>query len=331
MPGQDEAAPTGEELLEAAVSEINEGKPFFVGDDAEDENPAEDSTEDAEGGGGHVASSDDGADDDGTDGAGDDGTDGDVAAIARARQDGWRPKEEYTGPPGQWKDFGEFNEVGDRIASRMSSKIGTLEADNAKQTKLIEKLIKSQGAVTRQATEDAIAKLSEQRSDAIFAGDESAVNDIDGKIAEVKDANAEADDDDDGRPPMAPETVTWVEENKSWYDADVPANIPMMQYAAAMENAEVAMDPDATIGTILGRVTQRVQERFPDRFEATKAPRKAPRKPAVEGGRGTAKSNGAAANFADYPAEVREMAKFFEDSGHMSQKQYLKLLKESES
>lgn len=254
----------------------------------------------------------------------------DSDAIARARKAGWRPKDEFNGPPDQWKDYDEFNEVGDRIASRMSSQIDSLKAENAKQTDLIQKLIKAQGAVTRQAQEKALADLKERRTDAIHAGNETAVDDIDAEIAEIRDTTI-ADDDDaknDNESEFVPEpeTQAWIARNKSWYDASKSENHALMRYAASMEEAEAAADPDATLTEILDRVTERVKARFPKRFPSQGRRRR----PAVEGGRRHTHGGGGSVSFAEYPQEVRDLAEYFEKSGTMSKREYLKLLKAEE-
>ena len=101
-----------------------------------------------------------------------------------------------------------------------------------------------------------------------------------------------------------------------------------MRYAASLEQAELAADPDASLTEILDRVTARVKARFPKRFPDEKPARR--RKPAVEGGRRHTHSSGGSVSFAEYPQEVRDMADFFEKSGTMSKKEYLKLLKAEE-
>ena len=255
-----------------------------------------------------------------------DETDDDEAAMAKARRGGWKPEEDYTGPPGQWRDHNEFNEVGDKISSRMAGKIDNLEEDNKRQTEMIKKLIASQGTVTRQAHEAAMAELAEKRSDAIYAGNEDAVNTIDKEMKDIRD-DAAANDltvEDEFQP--APETEAWMEKNKAWYDESNASNHPIMDYAAAMENAEVAADPTASLATILDRVTDRVKARYPDRFP--NAPRR--RSNAVEGGRVKSKGTGVV-SFAGYPPEVREMAAHFAATGVMTEVEYLKHLKAEES
>ena len=215
----------------------------------------------------------------------------------------------------------------------MTNQIDSLKSENAKQTEMIQKLIKAQGAVTRQAHDQALADLKDRRTDAIHAGNESAVDDLDTEIANVKGTVADVDDDNDESPAdefvPEPETEEWMEKNKSWYDSSNPKNHALMQYAASMEQAEAAADPDASLTEILDRVTDRVKARFPKRFPDEKPARR--RKPAVEGGRRHTQGGGAAVSFAAYPPEVRDMADYFEKSGTMSKKEYLKLLKAEEA
>ena len=90
---EENSTPTGEELLAEAMTKIDVGDEFD--DDLDDLDDLDDNPTDE-------GDDDDAGDDDGS---GDGGDDSDNDAIARARQDGWRPKEEYNGPPGQCHTF----------------------------------------------------------------------------------------------------------------------------------------------------------------------------------------------------------------------------------
>lgn len=265
-------------------------------------------------------------DDDYTDdlsGAADELSDEDNAEMQRAIRDGWKPESEYTGPPGQWRDYKEFNAVGDRIAGNLNSKIDNLTEANTKQAEMIKKLIAAQGKITKQAHEQAARELQERRTDAIRAGDPEAVAEIDEELDSLKgtaqaiDTDLEELEKEDEPVDVLPETTQWIERNKSWYNEQNPG---LVQYARNVELAEIAVDPNAPVSVVLDRVAMQVKKRFPQHFQNKRRNSRT-----VESGTRSAREG--SANFSAYPEEVRKMAEDFERSGVMSKEEYLKALK----
>lgn len=113
--------------------------------------------------------------------------DGERDFDAEAREQGWRPKEEWTGKPENWKDAKTYVEYGDtagrlskieqRIEKEVSERVGRIEKVNAT---TIEKL--------KQIHNDEIASLKTQKTAAVKAGNVELVDKIDAEIDKRKDA-----------------------------------------------------------------------------------------------------------------------------------------------
>lgn len=330
--------PTGEELLAQAGSQIalamqeeaSDAEFEEVNEEEEEESEEFDESEEAD------AAEDDAEDEsfEEDDDIDDELDEQEEAEMRRARRAGWRPKEEYKGNPKDWKDYKEFNAVGDRITSKLNAKIDNLTQQNSKQSEMINKLIKAQGAIMKKAQEKALADLEEQRRESIKYGDIDAVEALDEEIETAKQLNDEleldaVDEKPNEQPQIDDEVAEFMEVEKSWFNKSNP---DMVQYAVMIENLERQSDPSATSGEIMAKVKEAIVHRFPERIGVkSKEPKqrkrgKQLRASDVEGGEPVARTRGN--KLSDYPPEVAQMAEMFEKSGGLSKQEYLKLLKE---
>lgn len=251
------------------------------------------------------------------------------AAQDRARAQGWRPLEEYQGDSSKWKDYKEFNAVGDRIASKLNSKIDKLEGSNRKQQDMIRQLIKAQGQVAKQAQEDALSKLRAQKREAIELGDVDAVDNIEEKINATKAQEViEVEEEEAAAPQIDDDVKNFVEAERSWFNEN---NIDMVEFAKAMEIVERRRDPQATSGQVMVAVKAAVAQQFPGRVPTVPAKPKAKAKQlkhsAVEGGT-VSVPQGGVRKFSELPSEARQIAAQFERDGIMSRKDYMKAYNE---
>lgn len=308
---------SGDEMLEEAASQISNVLADTGQDDLIVDEVADDPVQD------DVVLDDDSAEADGTA----DEINEDQQEIDRARAQGWRPLDEYNGDKSKWKDYKEFNAVGDKITSRLNSKIDYQNSKLEKQEAMIKQLIKSQGQVAKQAQAEALAKLKSQRREAIELGDADAVDDIDEQIETVKSQEQiELDESEALSQPQAdPEVLEFVEVEKSWFNAENP---DMVMYAQEMESAARKMNPNADSGRIMGMVKRAVVSRFPDRFNtqpSTPTPKRGKqiKHSTVESGTVAAPAGGIR-RFSELPPEARRIAEQFDRDGIMSKKDYMK-------
>jgi hypothetical protein len=248
--------------------------------------------------------------------------------IERARKAGWRPKEEYNGNPADWKDYNEFNAVGDRIVSNLHNRIDTLTQQNDKQREAINKLIRSQGAVAKQAYEKALEELKAQRKEAIQFGDVEIVDELDEKIGVTKQQLEDIDIDEDEaekQPEIDDAVKQFMEEEKNWFNQNNP---DMVEFAINIESVERKLAPKDSSEAIMRRVKEAVVGRFKERAGEVQKPTKQ-RKQAKQ----TVLPPGEALNkdeikLSDMPKEVQQMADFFERECGISKKEYLKQVRE---
>ena len=134
---------SGDEMLDQTASQIEQALSEDIVDDVADSDDVVDEVDDYE---------DDDQEDIEVDD--DDESDDPYAALddfersemERARLGGWRPKSEYKGDPKNWKDYDEFNAVGDRIVSNLNTKIDAQSKKIEQQQQAIQKLLKAQGS-----------------------------------------------------------------------------------------------------------------------------------------------------------------------------------------
>lgn len=186
----------------------------------------------------------------------------------RAASNGWRPKEEWNGPEGQWVSADEFNRRGE-----LFSKINH-------QGKVIENLQKDLGAmaqynqrIEKLQYERAMADLKAKKAEALESGDSKTVVDIDEKITDLRVAKETAAIVPQQNGP-SPEFKDWAEKN-DWYGSDQE----LTEYADDIGDIFKAKHPNASNSEMFERVDKMIKKTFPERF---KEPSK--RADPVEGG-----------------------------------------------
>jgi hypothetical protein len=252
----------------------------------------------------------------------DNSDDADAAEIDKARRSGWRPIDEFKGDKKLWKDYKEFNAEGDRIASRLSSKIDNLATQNRKQQEMIKKLVASQGQVAKQAYDDAVRKLRSERREAIKDGDVDQVELIDEKLDVLGKQQPITEPDEPEVPEIDDYTRQFIDDNKHWFNKENPA---MVRYAISMERLEQEADPDASPDEIFDRVRAAVSQRYPGRVDRKpqQSRRQRPAAPVVEDGATPVRGNAVAQRFSELPKVAQEIAEAFERDGVMTKKQYM--------
>ncbi len=130
---------------------------------------------------------------------------------AEAREQGWRPKEEWSGKPDNWKDAKTYVEFGD-TTKRLSKIEERVEKEVAARVSRIEKV--SAAAIERltKINEEKIASLMQGRREAVKTGNVELVEKYDTAIENQK---ADAPDKD------APDDVnTSFKKRNDWFQVD---------------------------------------------------------------------------------------------------------------
>jgi hypothetical protein len=240
--------------------------------------------------------------------------------LTRAKASGWKEEKDYKGPPGKWKDYKEFNKVGDTITKTLQRKIDA-------QNDAIKALIQNQSKIASQEYERAVKELTAKKREAIRDGDIEAVETIDTQIAEASKQKQEMEvkiEEEVSQKTPDPEVQAFVSRNASWWEATDQISDQMRNFAIAQETIEIRLDPKASMKEIMARVEQSVKVRFPDKFK-----RALSRVPSVESGSKPPKTASKEPSFDKYPKYVRDMAAVLEKAG-ISKAEYLaELQKES--
>jgi hypothetical protein len=177
---------------------------------------------------------------------------------AEAREQGWRPKEEWTGKPENWKDAKTFAEWGD-TNKRLSKIEERIEREVADRVAKIEKVhIKTVERLTK-IHNDEITNLKAQKTEAVKAGNVKLVEAIDAEIDKRKDdAPLSADTKDD----QTAAEEAFAKDNP-WYGK----NKRMTAFAKGISLELQQDNPNMSFGDNLKGVIKAVFEEFPDYFE----------------------------------------------------------------
>lgn len=214
---------------------------------------------------------------------------------SEARDQGWRPKDEWTGKPENWKDaqtyveWGESNNRIGKLEKLVSERVGKLEKVHSKTVEQLQ----------RQHAEE-ISRLKQQKTAAVRAGDADTVDAIDKKLDELK-AEAPASQ----RSPEEMEKVinAWAAERPWWSNKTIRA--------WAKEHSVEISTPDMTLEDNLALVDEAVRKEFPNAFKKPGAHGHAP----VDGGGDTPSGSARSDPINALPNEARkkckeDMAKF---------------------
>lgn len=120
------------------------------------------------------------------------------AKMEQAMSQGWRPKDEWTGPEDDWIDHNEFLVRGELMGriSEQSGAIKGLKGKLAKQEELIKKFGEHHKKVAEIEFKRALAQLKQQKAAALADGEHDAAVEIDDQISDLKNDFAEAQKDD---------------------------------------------------------------------------------------------------------------------------------------
>lgn len=131
---------------------------------------------------------------------------------AEARVQGWRPKEEYTGPPEKWSDAEAFVKHGEEILPRVLKDLKATKAELAS----LKRQLKRRDSLDRKAQERTVAELEARQEAAVETGDVAEHRRIKAAIRELQtdlDDEPEAPGGEDPR-----EQYEAFREANIWYD-----------------------------------------------------------------------------------------------------------------
>lgn len=192
----------------------------------------------------------------------------------RAREQGWKPKEEFDGDTSKWVSAETFVAKGELIDKIES--LGKRLKDN---DRTIAMLKEHHARVKETEFKNAVAFLKSQKKEAYENGDVDKIIEIDDKIAEVRDTQKrqqqEIESSQSGEGEAHPDFIAWTNENK-WYER----NSEMKTDADMIGAAYKRNNPNKTPQEILDHVSGKIRKMYPDEFQNQNRNRPS----AVEGG-----------------------------------------------
>jgi hypothetical protein len=224
----------------------------------------------------------------------------------KAREQGWRPEEEWEGPAEQWIPADEFMR-----RAPLFDAIKKANKDNKQLRKMVSSLAEHNAKVEKAAYDRAKSELVATKQAALKEEN----------IVQYAQADAELQELEGNKPVDKSGSVeqeilnTWVE-NNSWYTEDEDKQVYADGYATKLRNKYPNMD----LEELLDEVSQRVEEKF-----KPKPSRKVSSPPIRNGGKGV----GNKMTYADLPNEAKQMHDTFVKSdsnphGFMTSEEYIR-------
>jgi hypothetical protein len=246
-----------------------------------------------------------------------------LSTEARARAQGWRPKDEYKGPPERWNDAETFLKIAeeylpvarqqnrvleDRLASA-NGKIDALKGELGEVKQVLTEFREFASKADKRAYEKARKDLLAERDVAVAHADAAGFKAADEKLAELERETPKVAADSGKETkvaaekektlPLHPAVVSWIEANP-WFSSDPVLN----QMAKAIDGRLQSLHPALAIPDRLQMVAAEVKKRFPENFENSS--REAPSSVSAPSGGGNAGKKAPKHSYENLPSEARK-------------------------
>ena len=235
---------------------------------------------------------------------------------AKAREMGWKPKDEWVGDDSGWRDAEEFIEQQERRAEKaaltenreLRDELDRLRREQTETRQTLEDFKEHHSKVSQKAYERALKDIQARQRQAVEAGDTDA---FDAAAKEADDLMKDAATPQENKPRQdnpdeIPAFKSFAKANK-WYGNDYEMTAYAEQIGPHIIRNE-RLDP--TDSEFYDRIGEEVRKRFPDKFTNPKRDKAS----AVEAGTGGGgKKKGKTA--ADLPPEAKAAGQRYVDQG----------------
>lgn len=231
---------------------------------------------------------------------------------ALARDQGWKPKEEYEGDPEKWRPAKEFVERGEFF-----NKIEHLGKELKESKKAIKLLQEHNSKLKETEYKRAVDELKALQKKHMEEGNSDGYLEATDLLTDLR-AEQKAREQIEQHLPQQPDPrfVSWVQDN-SWYAKDAK----MRAYADNVGAGYAALHPNIDPEEVLVYVTQEVKERFKDRFVNPNRTKPSP----VEGG--GSNSPGKRGDKFELTDEERKIKNTFIRTGALTEAEYIEQVK----
>lgn len=179
----------------------------------------------------------------------------------QAKEQGWKPKEEYQGDPSKWRPAKEFLDRGE-----LFSKIDTLGRELKETKKALQMLQEHHSKVREVEYNKAVAELKNLQKKHLEEGNSDGYLETTELLTDLK-AEQKAREVVKEQIPQEPQNtvdprfIQWVNRN-TWYEKDDE----MRQFADAIGTGYAKTHPDTNPEEVLRYVSVQVKARFPNKF-----------------------------------------------------------------
>lgn len=197
----------------------------------------------------------------------------DADIEARARVQGWKPKDEYRGPAERWRPAGEFLDAAEKVLpvaverNRLfERKLDSVHSELADVKKVLSEYREFASKGEERSYQRARAELTAKRDVAVAHADTETFKAVDTELAELdKSVAPKVETRREPPPPPAPRNDpaldTWLGENQ-WFNRDrVLHNL-----AKGLDEEFQSAHPGIDTAERLGMVKAEVQRRYPEKF-----------------------------------------------------------------
>lgn len=174
-----------------------------------------------------------------------------------AREQGWKPKEEYEGSPEKWRPAKEFLERGE-----LFGKIDSMGRELKETRKALKALQEHHTKVKETEYKRAVDELKALQKRHLEEGNSDGYIETTELLTDLK-AEQKAREVVEATAPkqVDPRFTSWISENR-WYEKDVE----MREYADVVGMGYAQKNPNLDPEDVLQYVTKQVKSRFSDKF-----------------------------------------------------------------
>jgi hypothetical protein len=218
----------------------------------------------------------------------------DEGVEKRAREMGWRPKDEFKGDPDKWTDAMTYVQRGETVLPIIRAERDRLRTEIAEIRSTVRQFAEHHATVEKRAYDKALADARKELNQAVKEGDEKTAEAKADEIAELR-ANKPAEGKEAVKE-IAPEVKEWLADNRWFHTDDV-----LRDYATKLHDKLLRDRRDLSLEENLAMVSKDVRKRFPEAFGNPNRERPA----AVEGSSGGGVKPKGGKSYADLPAEAK--------------------------
>jgi hypothetical protein len=175
----------------------------------------------------------------------------------QAREQGWKPKEEYEGDPNKWRPAKEFVERGE-----LFGKIDSMGKELKETRKALKMLQEHHSKVKETEFANAVQELKSLQKRHLEEGNSDGYLETTELLTDLKaEQKAREVVGQNTQPAPDPRFISWASENK-WYEKDQE----MREYADVVGMGYAQKHPGLDPEEVLQYVTTQVKSRFKDKF-----------------------------------------------------------------